>query len=88
MASGLVNMGRLIGATLGVAVLGVLFGAQAATSIANVPQFLRGLHGTFVMGGIAELAGAAVALFCLRADSLETPKAADAGQNGNTSRCG
>ncbi|MBV8401644.1 MAG: hypothetical protein JOZ17_23405 [Acetobacteraceae bacterium] len=80
-------MGRLIGATLGVAVLGVLFGAQAAKSIGNVPQFLRGLHATFVMGGIAELAGAAVALFWLRADSLETPKAADSSQNANTARC-
>jgi MFS transporter, DHA2 family, methylenomycin A resistance protein len=81
MASGLVNMGRLIGATLGVAVLGVLFGAQAAKSIADVPQFLHGLHGTFLLGGIAELAGVAVALAWLRADSLKAPKAAASCQN-------
>jgi hypothetical protein len=46
------------------------------------------LHGTFVMGGITELVGAAVALFWLHADSLEISKAAASDQNSNPSRCG
>jgi DHA2 family methylenomycin A resistance protein-like MFS transporter len=73
MASGLVNMGRLIGATLGVAVLGALFEAQAAATATDAPQFLLGMRSTFLLGGTTELVGAAVALFWLRDDWLGIP---------------
>ncbi|MBV9249406.1 MAG: MFS transporter, partial [Acetobacteraceae bacterium] len=73
MSSGLVNMGRLIGATIGVAILGVLFGAEAAKAAHDSPTFLHGLRLTFLLGGCAELLGAGVAAVWLRSGSLSTP---------------
>jgi hypothetical protein len=75
MASGLVNMGRLIGATLGVAVLGILFGGRAEQEAGNASEFMAGMHSSFLTGGTVALAGAAVAVLCLRANSLEPAKA-------------
>jgi DHA2 family methylenomycin A resistance protein-like MFS transporter len=72
MSSGLVNVGRMVGATLGVAVLGLLFGARGAEAAKDVPEFMTGLRLTFLLGGVAELAGAAVAVLWFRKNSLET----------------
>lgn len=74
LSSGLVNMGRMVGATLGVATLGVLFGGRIEAAARDVPQFLHGMHNAFLMGGAAELAGAAIALIWFRRDSLETDR--------------
>jgi EmrB/QacA subfamily drug resistance transporter len=70
MSSGLVNMGRLVGATLGVAVLGLMFGAHAAAVRAGGTGFLVGLRATFTLGAAAEFLGVAVAALWLRPDSL------------------
>ena len=63
MSSGIVNVGRMAGATLGVAILGTLFGAHASAP-------LTGMRMALGIGGLAELLGSAVALVGLRRDSL------------------
>jgi MFS transporter, DHA2 family, methylenomycin A resistance protein len=70
LSSGLVNVGRMVGATLGVAALGILFDGRVEAATQNVPRFMQGMHGAFLMGGTAELAGAAIALFWFRGNSL------------------
>jgi MFS transporter, DHA2 family, methylenomycin A resistance protein len=76
LSSGLVNVGRMVGATLGVAILGMLFGARIEETAADPGRFLQALHAAFAIGGIAQLAGAAIALTCFRRDSLATPQRA------------
>jgi MFS transporter, DHA2 family, methylenomycin A resistance protein len=63
MSSGIVNVGRMAGATLGVAILGTLFGAHASAR-------LTGMRMALGIAGLAELLGSAVALVGLRRDSL------------------
>jgi DHA2 family methylenomycin A resistance protein-like MFS transporter len=70
MSSGLVNMGRLVGATLGVAVLGVMFGAHAGNAVSGGAGFLTGLRASFTLGASAEFLGVVVAALWLRGDSL------------------
>ncbi|HWJ02006.1 MAG TPA: MFS transporter [Burkholderiales bacterium] len=65
-ASGLLNTARMVGATLGVALLGAVF-AHFAGQTAQVNGFLPGLRAALALGGIAELAGAAIALRFVRA---------------------
>ena len=67
-ASGLINTARMVGATLGVAVLGAVF-AMHATQDAGT----RGLAPAYLGGGIGELIGAAVAFAFIRHDSLRPP---------------
>ncbi|MGC2317449.1 MAG: MFS transporter, partial [Bradyrhizobium sp.] len=67
-ASGLINTARMIGATLGVAVLGAVFAMHVAEGVGT-----RGLAAAFVAGGIVELIGAAVAFAFIRSDSLRRP---------------
>lgn len=67
-ASGLINTARMIGATLGVAVLGAVFAMHVAEGVGT-----RGLAAAFVAGGIVELIGAAVAFAFIRCDSLRRP---------------
>jgi EmrB/QacA subfamily drug resistance transporter len=67
-ASGLVNTARMIGATLGVAVLGAVF-AMHVTQDAGT----QGLASAYLGGGIGELIGAAVAFAFIRHDSLRPP---------------
>lgn len=76
LSSGLVNVGRMVGATLGVAILGVLFGARIEDAAADPARFLDAQHAAFLLGGAAELCGAVLALICFRRDSLATPLAA------------
>jgi MFS transporter, DHA2 family, methylenomycin A resistance protein len=66
-ASGLVNTARMVGATLGVAVLGALFAvfSQSGSGIA------AGLPPAFIGGAAAELFGAAVAVAFIRRDSIK-----------------
>lgn len=67
-ASGLVNTARMVGATLGVAVLGAVF-AMHVTQDAGT----QGLAPAYLGGGIGELIGAAVAFAFIRRDSLRPP---------------
>jgi MFS transporter, DHA2 family, methylenomycin A resistance protein len=72
MSSGLVNVGRMLGATLGVAVLGIWFGGPAGQGTGDPQRFVDGMHTAFRWGGGAELIGAAIAFLWFRRDSLET----------------
>jgi MFS transporter, DHA2 family, methylenomycin A resistance protein len=71
LSSSLVNVGRMVGATLGVAALGILFGARLEEATKNVPLFTNGMHKAFMTGGLVELAGACIALIWFRRDTLE-----------------
>jgi MFS transporter, DHA2 family, methylenomycin A resistance protein len=64
-ASGLVNTARMIGATLGIAVLGALFAAFAGQAAHNGPGFIPGLRAAYLGGGIGEWLGAVIAFLCI-----------------------
>jgi hypothetical protein len=66
-ASGLLNTTRMVGATLGIAVLGAIFSVYAAEQTTEAA--LIGLRLAFIGGAVAELIGVAIALFFTRADS-------------------
>jgi MFS transporter, DHA2 family, methylenomycin A resistance protein len=68
-ASGLINTARMIGATLGIAVLGAVFAARAAERTAEA--MMHGLRLAYLGGALVELAGALVALAFIRRDSME-----------------
>jgi DHA2 family methylenomycin A resistance protein-like MFS transporter len=78
LSAGLVNVGRMVGATLGVAILGMVFGARIEETAADPARFLQALHAAFLIGGAAELCGAVIALICFRRASLAAPEAAQA----------
>lgn len=71
-ASGLINTARMIGATLGIAVLGAVFAVQAAERTAEA--MMHGLRLAYLGGALVELAGALVALTFIRRDSMEQRK--------------
>jgi len=73
-ASGVLNTSRMIGATLGVAILGATFAAHAGQDAAAGSGFLPGLQAALIGSGIAELAGAAIAFSFIRRDSLHPSK--------------
>jgi EmrB/QacA subfamily drug resistance transporter len=64
-ASGLVNTARMLGATLGVAVLGALFAVFGRGNVA------AGLALAYVGGGVVEALGAMTAFLFIRRDSLD-----------------
>ncbi|MBV8838661.1 MAG: MFS transporter [Alphaproteobacteria bacterium] len=66
-ASGLVNTARMVGATLGVAVLGVLFALNASGGAA-------GFRLPYLVGGAGELIGAGLAFWFVSADALKRKK--------------
>jgi EmrB/QacA subfamily drug resistance transporter len=66
-ASGLLNTARMAGATFGIAILGAVF-AHFAGQEAAAEGFLPGLRAALVVGGAAELAGAALALRYIGSD--------------------
>jgi len=72
LSSGLVNVGRMVGATLGVAALGLLFGPHVEEAAKDAPTFLVGMRGAFVMGAAAQVIGALIAVLCFRRHSLES----------------
>jgi len=65
-ASGLVNTARMVGATLGVAVLGLLFALHSGGS-----GEAAGFRLPYLVGGIGELFGAVLAFVFIRADALK-----------------
>jgi EmrB/QacA subfamily drug resistance transporter len=67
-ASGLVNTARMVGATLGIAVLGAVFAVFAASG-----EMVRGLAPAFIGGGIGEMLGAVTAFAFIRHASLKPP---------------
>jgi DHA2 family methylenomycin A resistance protein-like MFS transporter len=73
-ASGLVNTARMVGATLGVAVLGALFAVFAGGS-PDAAHVVAGLPPAFIVGGIGEMIGAAAAFTFIRRDSLHPANA-------------
>lgn len=72
-ASGLVNTARMVGATLGVAVLGAIFTVVAGGS-PDAGHIAAGLPPAFIVGGIGEMLGAAAAFFFIRRGSLHPVK--------------
>jgi DHA2 family methylenomycin A resistance protein-like MFS transporter len=61
VASGIVNTARIVGATLGVAVLGALFASHAGQDPATASAIVAGLWPPLVGGAIIEFAGALLA---------------------------
>ena len=68
-ASGLVNSARMIGATLGVAVLGAVF-ATVAGGAGDGSHIVAGLVPAYTGGGIVEMVDTAAAFVFIRRDSL------------------
>ena len=68
-ASGLVNTARMIGATLGVAVLGAVF-ATVADGAGDGSHIVAGLVPAYIGGGIVEMIGAVAAFVFIRRESL------------------
>lgn len=71
-ASGLVNTARMVGATLGVAVLGSLYAAYAGhgAAVENPDGIVMGMHAACIAGGCSQLLGALVVMLFVRRDSL------------------
>jgi MFS transporter, DHA2 family, methylenomycin A resistance protein len=71
-ASGLVNTARMVGATMGIAILGAIY---AAHSRGDAPQgMLDGLRWALLGGAIGEFSGALIALVLVRANSMAEKK--------------
>jgi MFS transporter, DHA2 family, methylenomycin A resistance protein len=71
-ASGLINTARMVGATLGIAVLGAAFAVQAAGQTAQA--MVSGLRLAYLGGGLVELTGALIAIAFVPDDALEQRK--------------
>jgi MFS transporter, DHA2 family, methylenomycin A resistance protein len=68
-ASGLVNTARMVGATLGVAVLGAVFAVFAGSASAS-GHIVNGLAPAYIGGGIVEMLGAVAAFTFIGRGSL------------------
>src|SRR5262249_51717870 len=73
-ASGMLNTARMVGATLGVAILGSVFAAYAGQEASMSAGFQPGLHAAMIAAAAAELIGAAIAFVFIRRDSLHAKK--------------
>jgi len=73
-ASGVLNTARMVGATLGVAILASIFAAHAGPQAATGTGFLSGLKAALTIGGVGELIGAVVAITWIRRTSLEAKR--------------
>ena len=69
-ASGVLNTARMVGATLGVAILGSVFAAYAGQQAGGGAGFLPGLRAALCGSGTAELLGALIAFAFIRGDLL------------------
>ncbi len=63
--SGIVNVARITGATLGVAVLGSIFAAHAGSATVDVPTFLSGMRTAMLVASTVAFAAGFVAFFML-----------------------
>jgi MFS transporter, DHA2 family, methylenomycin A resistance protein len=73
-ASGVLNTARMVGATMGVAILGSVFAAYAGQQANIVAGFMPGLRAAMIAAGSAELLGAIIAAAVIRRDSLHAKK--------------
>ncbi|HEY7232143.1 MAG TPA: MFS transporter [Pseudolabrys sp.] len=73
-ASGVLNTARMVGATMGVAILGSVFAAYAGQQANVASGFMPGLRAAMIAAGLAELLGAAIAAAVIRRDSLHAKK--------------
>ncbi len=73
MASGLLNTARMVGATLGVGLLGALFAAHLRDG--SPESFFAGLRAALCVGGAGEVLGAVIAFCCVRRDALSRREA-------------
>jgi MFS family permease len=71
-ASGMVNTSRMVGATLGVAILGTIFAAFAGQDATMGAGFLPGLHAAMAGSAVSEFSGACIAIAFIRNNSLQT----------------
>ncbi|WP_458760697.1 MFS transporter [Afipia sp. TerB] len=67
-ASGLINTTRMIGATMGIAVLGAIYASHAGAGTHN--GILSGLRLAYLGGAAAELSGVVIAIAFTRHDSM------------------
>jgi hypothetical protein len=58
----------MVGATMGIALLGAIYAAHAQAG--GTPAMLSGLRWAFLGGAIGELSGAVIALIYTRANSM------------------
>jgi len=70
-ASGVLNTARMVGATLGVAILGAVFAAHAGQQAGMGEGFLAGLRAAMTGSGTAEWLGAFIALGFIRRNSMQ-----------------
>ena len=70
VASGIVNTARIVGATLGVAVLGALFAARAGLNPTDARSIVAGLFPALIGGVLVEWAGALVAFLIIVPDAI------------------
>jgi MFS transporter, DHA2 family, methylenomycin A resistance protein len=73
-ASGVLNTARMVGATMGVAILGSVFAAYAGQQANIVAGFMPGLRAAMIAAGSAELLGGIIAAAVIRRDSLHAKK--------------
>jgi EmrB/QacA subfamily drug resistance transporter len=69
-ASGILNTARIVGATLGVAILGAIFAAKAGQSAGSAPEIVAGFRYAMWGGVASELMGTVVALVFIRGNAL------------------
>jgi MFS family permease len=67
-ASGLINTTRMIGATMGIAILGAIYASHARTGTQD--GMLNGLRFAYLGGAAAEFSGVVIALLFTRRDSM------------------
>jgi EmrB/QacA subfamily drug resistance transporter len=72
LASGLVNVARMVGATLGVAILGAVFASHAGHGTPSTAHFLTGLHRALLGGAGAEGAGGVIAWLWIDRNALRS----------------
>jgi len=68
LASGVVNLARLFGATLGVALLGAIVAASEGPSSGSGPRFLAGFSIALGVGGALAIAGAFLSWYGIKDD--------------------
>ncbi|HWE77042.1 MAG TPA: MFS transporter [Pseudolabrys sp.] len=71
-ASGVLNTARMVGATLGIAILASIFAQHAGPQAATGAGFLAGLRDAMTGSAAAEFLGAVLALTIIRRDSMKT----------------
>ena len=73
-ASGVLNTARMVGATLGVAILASIFAAYAGQEATMGEGFLPGLRAALAGSAAAELLGAVIAFAFIKRNSLEAKR--------------